>query len=74
MTDKECDMGIMGAGVMGGNFALNFADHGFSVAVYDVDPARARELSQGKKPEARSGRQEQCRSLRACCTGLGPFC
>jgi 6-phosphogluconate dehydrogenase len=49
MTDKECDMGIVGAGTMGGNLALNFADHGFSVAAYDVDPAKARELSQRKE-------------------------
>ena len=49
MTDKKCDIGIAGAGTMGGNLALNFADHGFSVAVYDVDPAKARELSQRKE-------------------------
>src|SRR5208337_4514276 len=46
MADHECDIGIVGAGTMGGNLALNFADHGFSVAVYDVDAAKAREIAQ----------------------------
>ncbi len=46
MTDKKCDIGLEGAGVMGGNLALNMAGHGFSVAVYDVDAAKARELAQ----------------------------
>lgn len=40
MTNKECDIGLEGAGVMGGNLALNMAGHGFSVAVYDVDAAK----------------------------------
>jgi 6-phosphogluconate dehydrogenase len=37
VPDRGCDIGLIGAGVMGGNLALNMADHGFSVAVYDVD-------------------------------------
>ena len=32
---KECDLGIIGLGVMGRNLVLNFADHGFAVAGYD---------------------------------------
>jgi len=36
-------MGVVGLGVMGRNLALNMADHGFSVAVYDPWPdARTR--------------------------------
>jgi 6-phosphogluconate dehydrogenase len=31
---------------MGGNLALNIADHGFSVAVYDADPDRVSEFAQ----------------------------
>lgn len=46
MADHECDIGMVGAGTMGGNLALNFADHGFSVAVYDVDAEKAREIAQ----------------------------
>ncbi len=53
MTDKQCDIAVVGAGTMGSNIALNFADHGFSVAVYDVDPAKARELSQRKEAGGR---------------------
>jgi 6-phosphogluconate dehydrogenase len=53
MTNKECDIGIAGAGVMGGNLALNMADHGFSVAVYDADAAKARELAQRKESGGR---------------------
>ena len=35
MSDKKCDIGIIGLGNMGRNFALNLADKGFSVAVYN---------------------------------------
>jgi 6-phosphogluconate dehydrogenase len=44
MTDRECDTAISGAGTMGGNFALNLADHGYPVAVYDPNTAKAREI------------------------------
>jgi 6-phosphogluconate dehydrogenase len=41
MTDKEpqaqCDIGMVGLGVMGRNLALNMADNGYSVAGYDND-------------------------------------
>lgn len=42
MSDRECDIGLIGAGVMGGNFALNIAEHGHSVAVYDADSEKVR--------------------------------
>ena len=32
------NIGVYGMGVMGSNLALNFADHGFSVAVCNVTP------------------------------------
>jgi 6-phosphogluconate dehydrogenase len=35
MTDKSCDIGLAGLGVMGKNFALNMADKGFRVGVYN---------------------------------------
>jgi len=53
MTDKKCDIGIAGVGTMGGNLALNMADHGFSVAVYDAVAAKARDLAQGKESGGR---------------------
>ena len=31
-----CDIGLIGLGVMGRNLVLNIADHGFSVAGYDL--------------------------------------
>jgi 6-phosphogluconate dehydrogenase len=53
MTNKECDIAVAGAGVMGGNLALNMADHGFSVGVYDADAAKAREIAQRKESGGR---------------------
>lgn len=38
------DFGMIGLGVMGRNFLLNAADHGFSVAGLDTDPAKAAAL------------------------------
>lgn len=35
MNDKTCDIGLVGLGVMGKNFALNMADKGFRVGVYN---------------------------------------
>jgi 6-phosphogluconate dehydrogenase len=35
MSSQGCDIGLIGLGVMGRNFVLNMADHGFSVAVYN---------------------------------------
>jgi 6-phosphogluconate dehydrogenase len=35
MSNQGCDIGLIGLGVMGRNFVLNMADHGFSVAVYN---------------------------------------
>ncbi len=53
MADKQCDIGVVGAGTMGGNLALNMADHGFSVALYDADEAKAREFAQRKESRGR---------------------
>lgn len=39
-------IGIIGLGVMGRNLALNIVRNGFSVAAYDLDPARAAALQQ----------------------------
>jgi 6-phosphogluconate dehydrogenase len=37
-------VGMVGLGVMGRNLLLNMADHGFSVAGYDTDPAKVEAL------------------------------
>ncbi len=35
MSKQGCEIGIVGLGTMGRNLVLNFADRGFSVAVYN---------------------------------------
>ena len=35
MNNPLCDIGLVGLGVMGSNFALNMADRGFRVGVYN---------------------------------------
>ena len=40
------DIAVIGMGVMGRNIALNLADHGFNVAVYNRTPDKTREAMQ----------------------------
>jgi 6-phosphogluconate dehydrogenase len=42
MPDKLCNIGLIGLGVMGGNFALNMADKGFRVGVYNRTEEKTR--------------------------------
>ena len=55
MTAKDAaDVGLVGLGVMGQNLALNMADHGFTVAVYN----RTTQVTQaflGKHPDTPGG-------------------
>ncbi|MBI4794603.1 MAG: NADP-dependent phosphogluconate dehydrogenase [Deltaproteobacteria bacterium] len=44
MSNKGCDLGLVGLGAMGRNLVLNLADHGVAVAVYNRTPARTREF------------------------------
>ena len=46
MKNGEAEIGMIGLGVMGCNLVLNMADHGFAVAGYDRDPAKAAALNQ----------------------------
>lgn len=50
MSEKQpqtlSEIGMVGLGVMGRNLALNMADHGFSVAGHDKDPAKVEALRQ----------------------------
>jgi 6-phosphogluconate dehydrogenase len=41
---KKCNIGLIGLGGMGRNFAQNMADHGFSVAGYDRDKEKNQAL------------------------------
>ena len=45
---RSCDLGIIGLGVMGSNFALNVADRGFSVAGYNRKQDKIIRLSEIK--------------------------
>ena len=45
MNYSECDIGMIGLGVMGRNLVLNFGDHGFSVVGYDKDKSKVDELN-----------------------------
>jgi 6-phosphogluconate dehydrogenase len=44
MKGQQCEIGMIGLGVMGRNLMMNMADHGFSVAGYDKDPAKVAAL------------------------------
>ncbi len=39
-----CDIGLVGAGTMGAMLALNMAENGFRVSVYDLDPETSRKF------------------------------
>jgi 6-phosphogluconate dehydrogenase len=43
----QCDIGVVGLGVMGSNLALNMERNGFRVAGYDLDPAKAQGFVRG---------------------------
>ena len=44
MPKQGCEIGILGLGTMGRNLVLNFADRGFSVAVYNRTAEKTREF------------------------------
>jgi 6-phosphogluconate dehydrogenase len=44
MNKKLCDIGLIGLGVMGRNFALNMSDKGFRVSVYNRTGEKTREF------------------------------
>jgi 6-phosphogluconate dehydrogenase len=43
----QCDIGVVGLGVMGSNLALNMERNGFRVAGYDLDAAKAQAFLKG---------------------------
>ena len=47
----SCDIGLYGLAVMGQNFALNMASHGFKVAVGNRSPAKVDLTVQRAKDE-----------------------
>ena len=55
--NNKCDIGLIGLGVMGRNFAQNMSDHGFSVAGYDRDKEKIQALmsEKTKQQDLRAG-------------------
>ena len=47
----QSDIGLIGLAVMGQNLALNIADHGFSISVYNRTSERTEQFLRG--PPAR---------------------
>ncbi|MCW8126381.1 NADP-dependent phosphogluconate dehydrogenase [Microbulbifer halophilus] len=70
MTDSLCDIGFIGAGVMGKNLILNLADNGYRVCAFDLDHSRlntlleqdARETQGERERGGRPSRVETCNS------------
>jgi len=44
MKDENADIGLIGLAVMGQNLALNIADHGYTIAVYNRSPEKTEEF------------------------------
>jgi len=54
MDTKQYDLGVIGLGVMGRNFALNVADHGYAVAGLDHNKEKAEALEhEGSEKQVR---------------------
>lgn len=58
---RQADIGLIGLGVMGQNLALNMADHGFTVAVFNRTVARVDEFVAANPGQA--SRLVACHSL-----------
>ena len=64
MTDSLCDIGFIGAGVMGKNLILNLADNGYRVCAFDLDHSRLDALLEQDRQERgdQPARVEVCTS------------
>ncbi|HWP41266.1 MAG TPA: NADP-dependent phosphogluconate dehydrogenase [Tepidisphaeraceae bacterium] len=64
MATAQADIGLIGLAVMGQNLALNIADHGFTVAVYNRTTSTMEQwVAQVKKQEPSGSRIIGCRTL-----------
>lgn len=59
----KSQIGVIGLAVMGKNLALNIAEHGFSVTVYNRSSQKTKELLEGITEENFRGNIEGCYSL-----------
>ena len=50
---SQAEIGLIGLGVMGQNLALNIADHGFAIAVYNRTAARTEAFAASEEARAR---------------------
>jgi 6-phosphogluconate dehydrogenase len=55
MSTDKFDIGMVGLGVMGRNFVLNMADHGFSVVGFDKDEDKVKALQEEAEDRDISG-------------------
>ena len=46
MNQNNCELGMIGLGVMGCNLVLNMAEHGFRTAGYDKEASKVQALAQ----------------------------
>ena len=67
---EQAEIGLIGLGVMGQNLALNIADHGYPIAVYNRTAARTEAFVAGE--EARRMPLQGCARLedRSSCSEL----
>ncbi|ROH87037.1 NADP-dependent phosphogluconate dehydrogenase [Pseudomethylobacillus aquaticus] len=49
MKTDNADIGLVGLAVMGQNLALNIADHGYNIAVFNRDPGKTRKFIEEAK-------------------------
>jgi 6-phosphogluconate dehydrogenase len=57
MNTFQADIGLIGLAVMGQNLALNIADHGYTIAVFNRSPEKTREfIAQAERDEPSSSR------------------
>ena len=49
VENESCDIALVGLGTMGSNFALNVADHGYTVAGYNRKKEKIKHLAEIKK-------------------------
>jgi len=64
--EPAADVGVVGLGVMGRNLALNMADHGYTVAGFDLDSSAVETLieeDRAETPDGKAGSIVGCSSM-----------
>ena len=63
MNTNQCDIGLIGLGVMGENLVLNMESKGFSVAVFNRTTEVTEKFVAERGKEKRSSLPARCRNL-----------